>query len=82
MKKIEILGKRYYVLTDREIRDSDDCPLYCIDRDAYRKIREALRQYVVSIKFGTMPDCEKTRMLNLCMEAYRELFNGRSILKL
>lgn len=82
MKKIEILGKRYYVLTDREIRDSDDCPLYCIDRDAYRKIREALRQYVVSIKFGTMPDCEKTRMLNLCMEAYRELFNGRSILRL
>ena len=82
MKKIEILGKRYYVLTDREIRDPDGCPLYCIDRDAYRKIREAFRQYVVSIKFCTMPDCEKTRMLNLCMEAYRELFNGRSILRL
>lgn len=82
MKKIEIFGKRYYVLTDREIRDSDDCPLYCIDRDAYRKIREALRQYVVSIKFDTMPDCEKNHMLNLCMEAYRGLFNGRSILRL
>lgn len=82
MKKIEILGKRYYVLTDREIRDHDDYPLYCIDRGAYYKIREALRQYAVSIKFGTMPDCEKTRMLNLCMEAYRGLFNGRSILRL
>lgn len=82
MKKIEILGKRYYVLTDREIHDHDDYPLYCIDRGAYYKIREALRQYVVSIKFGTMPDCEKTRMLNLCMEAYRGLFNGRSILRL
>lgn len=82
MKKINFLGKRLYVLTDREIRDSDDYPLYCIDRDAYCKIREALHQYVVSIKFGTMPDCEKTRMLNLCMEAYRGLFNGRSILRL
>lgn len=82
MKKIEILGKRYYVLTDREIRDPDDRPLYCIDWDTYCKICEALRQYMVSIKFGTMPDCEKTRMLNLCMEAYRKLYNGRSILRL
>lgn len=82
MKKINFLGKRLYVLTDKEIRDHDDCPLYCIDWDAYRKIREALRQYVVSTKFSTMPDCEKTRMLNLCMEAYRGLFNGRSILRL
>lgn len=82
MKKINVLGKRLYVLTDREIRDLNDCPLYCIDQDAYCKIREALRQYVVSIKFGTMPDCKKTRMLNLCMEAYRGLFNGRSILRL
>nr|DAK55636.1 MAG TPA: hypothetical protein [Caudoviricetes sp.] len=82
MKKINVLGKRLYVLTDKEIRDPNDCPLYCIDRDAYCKIREALRQYVVSIKFGTMPDCEKTRMLNLCMEAYRGLFNGRSVLRL
>lgn len=82
MKKINFLGKRLYVLTDKEIRDPDGCPLYCIDRDAYRKICEALRQYVVSTKFCTMPDCEETRMLNLCMEAYRELFNGRSILRL
>lgn len=82
MKKINVLGKKLYVLTDKEIHDHDDYPLYCIDRDAYLKIREALRQSVKSIKFSMMADCEKTRMLNLCMEAYRRLFNGRSILRL
>jgi hypothetical protein len=82
MKKIDFLGKRLYVLTDKEIRDHDNYPLYCIDLETYRKTCEALRQHLVSTKFSTMPDCEKTRMLNLCMEAYRGLFNGRSILRL
>ena len=82
MKKINFLGKRLYVLTDKEIRDPDGCPLYFIDRDTYRKICEALRQCVASTRFSTIPDCEKTRMLNLCVEAYRGLFNGRSILRL
>ncbi len=82
MKKINVLGKRLYVLTDREIRDPDDCPLCCIDSDTYCKISEALRQCAASIACSTLPDCEKDRMMNLCVEAFRGLFNGRSILKL
>ena len=42
MKKINVLGKRLYVLTDREIRDHDNYPLYCIDLETYRKTCEAL----------------------------------------
>lgn len=82
MKKINVLGKRLYVLTDKEIRDPDDCPLYCIDPDAYCKIGEALRQYAASIVCTTLPDCEKDRMMNMCVEAYEGLYRGRSILRL
>lgn len=82
MKKINFMGKRLYMLTDREIRDPDDCPLYCIDSYTYCKISEALHLCAASIVCSTLPDCEKARMMDLCVEAYRGLFNGRSILEL
>lgn len=82
MKKINFLGKRLYVLTDKEIHDPDECPLYCIDLDAYCKIGGALRQFSLLLEHSTLSDCEKTYMTNMCVEAYEGLYRGRSILKL
>lgn len=82
MKKINVLGKRLYVLTDKQIRDPDDCPLYCIDPDAYCKIYAALRQFALLLEQSTLPDCEKNCMTIMCAEAYEGLCRGRSILRL
>ena len=82
MKKIDFLGKRLYVLTDKEIRDPDDFPLYCIDPDAYCKIYEALREFALLLEQSTLSDCGKTCMMNMCSEAYEGLCRGRSILRL
>lgn len=79
MKEIKILGKRFYVLTEEEIRDPDGCPLYCIDSEAYCKIGTALFEFEGLINQCSISDWEKELRKDQCKKAYEGLYRGQSI---
>lgn len=79
MKKIEILGKRYYVLTEEELRDHEGYPLYWLDSDAHVKIDIALFQFKGLIDHCPMPDWEKELRIDQYNKAIEGLYRGHSI---
>lgn len=79
MKKIEILGKRYYVLTEEELRDREGYPLYWLDSDANAKIDNALFEFKGLIDECPMSDRERELRIDQYNKAIEGLYRGHSI---